>query len=117
VRRILIVVFACSLLFVHGSTMALAGKTPEPPREDKVTYQEALEDHPALAEMVDEAGFNSLSGPEQWELITLVDKYSFFQQEGEYYAGESPGQSMLYLQRAKSIMKDIQKRFGHVLKK
>ena len=92
-------------------------KRAVPARDDKITYAEAVQDHPELAEMVVEEGFNSLNGAEQWELITLLDKYTFFQKEGEYYAGESPGQSMFYLQRAKSLMKDIRKQFGHVLKK
>jgi hypothetical protein len=91
-------------------------KKAVPSRDDKMTYGEAVKDHPQLGEMVTEEGFNNLTGREQWELITLVDKYAFFRHEGEYYAGESPSQSMIYLRKAKMIKKEIRKRFGHVLK-
>jgi hypothetical protein len=88
-----------------------------PSRQDKVTYAEVVNDHPQLEEMVDENGFDNLSGDAQWELINMVDKYAFFLHEGQYYAGESPAQSMIYLQKAKSLEKQIGKRFGDVLKK
>lgn len=106
----------CCLLFLHTSTTAMGEKKAVPSREDKITYHEAVQDHPQLAEMVAEEGFNNLSGRDQWELITMVDKYAFFRHEGEYYAGESPSQSMIYLRKAKALKKEIQKRFGHVLK-
>ena len=57
------------------------------------------------------------SSQEQWDLINLLDRYAFFRYEGEYYAGESPSQSMIYLRKAKSLKKEIKIRFGHVLKK
>ena len=91
-------------------------KKAVPPRDDKITYDEAVKDHPQVGEMVTQEGFDSLNGAEQWELITMVDKYAFFQHEGEYYAGESPSQSMIYLRKAKALKKEIRKRFGHVLK-
>lgn len=115
--RILLLAVAFCILVGHTSTTAMGEKKTVPLREDHVTYTDAVKDHPALEEMVDENGFNSLSGGEQWELISMLDKYAFFRHEGEYYAGESPSQSMMYLQRAKSLMKEIKARFGHVLKK
>ncbi|NIO06028.1 MAG: hypothetical protein GTN74_15940 [Proteobacteria bacterium] len=115
-RKALLLAVALSLLYAHTSTTAMGEKKVAPARTDKVTYAELVKDHPALEEMVDENGFNDLSGEEQWELITMVDKYYFFQQEGEYYAGESPSQSMMYLRRAKSLKKEIEARFGHVIK-
>ncbi|NIQ39328.1 MAG: hypothetical protein GTN81_12150 [Proteobacteria bacterium] len=115
-RRILLFALVFYILVGHNSTTAMGEKKKAPLREDKVTYAEVVKDHPALREMVDETGFNDLSGEEQWELIAKIDKYTFFRHEGEYYAGESPSQSMMYLQKAKSLMKEIRARFGHVLK-
>jgi len=114
-RRLLPWAVLCCL-FLHTSTTAMGEKKAVPPRDDKITYGEAVQDHPQLAEMVTEEGFNNLNGREQWELITMVDKYAFFRHEGEYYAGESPSQSMIYLRKAKALKEEIRKRFGHVLK-
>jgi hypothetical protein len=116
-RRILPMVFVFSMLLGHPSTRAMGEKKPVPSRQEKVTYAEVVRDHPQVKEMVEENGFNSLNGKEQWELIGMVDRYTFFRQEGEYYAGESPAQSMIYLNKAKSIKKEMRARFGHVLKK
>jgi hypothetical protein len=60
-----------------------------------------------------------VSGKEQWELIGMVDRYAFFRKEAEYFAGDRGSQStsMIYSQKAKSLRKEIKKRFGHVLKK
>jgi hypothetical protein len=115
-RKVLLLAGILSLLFAHTSTTAMGEKKRTPARTDKVTYAEVVKDHPALEEMVNENGFNNLSGEEQWELIAMLDKYYFFQNEGEYYAGESPSQSMMYLRRAKSLKKEIEARFGHVMK-
>ena len=115
-RRVLPWAVLCCLLSFHTSTEAMGEKRAVPPREDKITYREAVQDHPQLVEMVTEEGFNNLNGREQWELITMIDKYAFFRHEGEYYAGESPSQSMIYVQKAKALEKEIRKRFGHVLK-
>lgn len=116
-RRMLLLVFAFWLFLGHTSAKAMGEKKTVPPREDKVTYIEVVKDHPQLEEMVDENGFNSLGGRDQWELIGIVDRYAFFLHEGQYYAGESPAQSMIYLDKAKSLKKEIRARFGHVLKK
>lgn len=116
-RRIVLLAFALCILISHTSTKAMGEKKPVPSRQDKVTYAEIVKDHPQLEEMVDENGFNSLSGKEQWELVSMVERYAFFINEGEYYAGESPSQSMIYVSKAKSLNKEIRTRFGHVLKK
>ena len=105
----------CILLTLAFNT-AMGEKEGEAPREDKVTYAEVVQDHPALKEMVDEEGFNGLSGQEQWELIGMVDRYAFFSHEAEYYSGEAPAQGIIYLRKAKSLKKEITERFGHVLK-
>jgi hypothetical protein len=115
-KKILLFALAFYIFVGHNSITAMGEKKKAPLREDKVTYAEVVKDHPPLKEMVDENGFDNLSGKEQWELIAKLDKYTFFKQEGEYYAGESPSQSMMYLQRAKSLKKEIRARFGHVLK-
>lgn len=115
--RILPLAFAFYMLLGYTSTEAMGKKKPVPPREDKVTYVEVVKDHPQLEEMVDANGFNTLSGRQQWELISMVDKYAFFLHEGQYYTGESPASSFLYLNKARSIKKQIRARFGHVLKK
>jgi hypothetical protein len=115
-RRALPWILILFLLLIHTPTTAMGEKKAVPPRDDKITYDRAVEDHPQLAEMVTEEGFNNLDGREQWELITMVDKYAFFRHEGEYYAGESPSQSMIYLRKAKALNEEIRKRFGHVLK-
>lgn len=116
-ERILPLAFAFCMLFGYSSTGAMGKKKPVPPREDKVTYAEVVKDHPRLEEMVDANGFNTLSGKEQWELISMVDRYAFFLHEGQYYAGESPASSFIYFNKAKSLKKQIRARFGHVLKK
>lgn len=101
------------------STEAMGEKKSTPLREDKVTYADVAKDHPQLKRMVDEDGFNSLSGPEQWELISMVDRYAFFLKETEFYAGDRGSQaaSLIYSRKAKSLKKEIKNRFGHVLKK
>ncbi len=115
-RKVLPWAFAVSILLVHTSARAMGEKKSVPPREDKVTYAEIVPDRPQLKQMVHENGFNSLSGKEQWELISMVDRYTFFLNEGEYYAGEDPIQSILYLKKAESVRAAIRTRFGHVLK-
>jgi len=116
-RRIVLLAFALSMLVSHLSTNVMGEKKAAPVRGEKVTYAEVVKDHPQLEKMVEENGFNSLSSQEQWDLINLLDRYAFFRYEGEYYAGESPSQSMIYLRKAKSLKKEIKTRFGHVLKK
>jgi len=63
--------------------------------------------------MVEEKGFNNLNSKEQWELIGLIDKLFF--ERGEYYSRESPGVSLVYLQQAESVRKQLKARFGNVL--
>jgi len=116
-KRILLLACAFCMVLGHTSTTAMGGKKKVPPREDKVTYAEVVKDHRALKKMVDENGFNSLSGKEQWELIGMLDRYAFFSYEAEYYAGEAPATSIIYLRKAKALKKEIRDRFGHVLKK
>jgi hypothetical protein len=117
-RRIGLLAFAFFLLFGHSSIEAMGDKKTLPGREDKVTYAEVAKDHPPLIRMVDEDGFNSLSGKEQWELISMVDRYAFFVKEAKYYAGDRGSQAtgMVYSQKAKALKKEIEVRFGHVLK-
>jgi len=115
-RRALSWVLVLFLLLIHTPTKAMGDKGTVPAREDRIDYADAVKDHPELKERVTADGFDSLTGKEQWELIALLDKHVFFRHEGEYYAGESPSQSMIYLQKGKAIEKEIRKRFGHVLK-
>jgi hypothetical protein len=117
--RVLVLAFAFCVFLGHPTTKAMGDKESVPPREDEITYAEAVTDHPQLKKMVDEDGFNGLSGKEQWELIGMVDRYAFFRKEAEYFAGDRGSQStsMIYSQKAKSLRKEIKKRFGHVLKK
>jgi hypothetical protein len=118
-RRIPLLAFAFCMLLGLPSTEAMGEKKSTPLREDKVTYADVAKDHPQLKRMVDEDGFNSLSGPEQWELISMVDRYAFFLKETEFYAGDRGSQaaSLIYSRKAKSLKKEIKNRFGHVLKK
>ncbi|MBW2058554.1 MAG: hypothetical protein JRH07_12770 [Deltaproteobacteria bacterium] len=115
-RRTLLFASVLFLLVITESASAMGQGKSVPSREDKVTYVEVVADHPQLEEMVDEEGFNDLSGRDQWELINLIDRYAFFLDEGRYYTGESPSQSMMYLRKAKSLKKEIITRFGRVLK-
>ena len=115
-RRILLLTCALCIVLSHTSTTAMGAKKKVPPRVDKVTYAEVVDDHPALKEMVDEDGFNSLSGKEQWELIGMLDRYAWFRGEAEYYAGEASSTAIIYLRKAKALKKEIDKKYGHVLK-
>ncbi len=81
----------------------------------KVIFREAVIDYPLLGEMANENGFNSLNGMEQRALISMIDRYAFFVAEAKYYRTESPATSLAYSQRADSVKKEIQIRFGHVL--
>lgn len=83
----------------------------------KVIFEQVVRDHPYLGEMVDIEGFNSLSGEEQQELISMIDRYAFLRYQAEYYEQESRATSSAYFRRAKSVKKQIKTRFGHVLKK
>jgi len=115
-RRFLPLALVLFLLLPHALATAMGEKKTVPLREDKVTYSEVIEDHPQLKDIVNEDGFNSLSGKEQWELITMTDRYAFFRYEAEYYAGESPTQSIMYTRKANSLEEEMKARFGHVLK-
>ena len=112
-KRLSLLVFIL-FLFVHVPAHAMGEKPP--PREDKVQYADAVKEHPQMKTMVDEKGFNNLSGKEQWELIGLIDRYAFFMREAGYYSGESPGTAHAYLQQVESIKKQMKARFGGVLK-
>ncbi len=114
--RFLLLALVFYLFLGHPLATAMGEKKAVPLREDKVTYSEVVKDHPQLKDVVDEDGFNSLSGKEQWELITMTDRYAFFSYEAEYYAGESPTQSIMYGKKAESLEKEMKARFGHVLK-
>jgi len=118
-RRILALALAFFFLLGMPSTRAMGDKKTAPGREDKVAYADVVKDHPQLKEMVDEDGFNSLDGAEQWELISMVDRYAFFIREAEFYAADRGSQAtgVVYSQKAKSLEKEIEMRFGHVLKK
>ncbi|NIO05968.1 MAG: hypothetical protein GTN74_15605 [Proteobacteria bacterium] len=83
---------------------------------EKVTYPEAAGNHPHLLDMVKEDGFNRLSAKEQQELIRLIDKYSYYLEKAEYYDHESPGKSLAFSQDAEVLRKEIETRFGHILK-
>ncbi len=83
---------------------------------EKVTYPEAAGNHPHLRDMVKEEGFNSLSAEEQQELIRLIDKYAYYLEKAEYYDHESPGKSLAFSQDAEVLRKEIETRFGHILK-
>jgi hypothetical protein len=102
-------------LLIHVSAHAMGAKKPLP-REDKVQYAEAVKEHPQMKTMVDEKGFDNLSGKEQWELIGLIDRYAFFMREARYYSGESPAMAYAYLEQVESIRKQLKARFGSVLK-
>ena len=102
-------------LLIHVHAHAMGEKKPLP-RKDKVPYAEAVKEHPQMKTMVDEKGFDNLSGEEQWELIGLIDRYAFFIREAKYYSGESPGTAYAYLQQIESIKKQLKARFGSVLK-
>jgi formylglycine-generating enzyme required for sulfatase activity len=83
----------------------------------KVIFREAVINRPLLGDMVKEESFNSLSGWEQREFVSMIDRYAFLLDEAEYYKQESPGTSFAYSRRAKLLKKQIRERFGHVLKK
>jgi formylglycine-generating enzyme required for sulfatase activity len=83
----------------------------------RVPFQEATIDYPHLGEMVDEEGFNNLKGGEQQELMGMVDRYLFFLEMAERYEEEkAPSTSQDYSRRARSLKRDIESKFGHVLK-
>jgi formylglycine-generating enzyme required for sulfatase activity len=83
----------------------------------RLIFTEVLRDYPILGELVNEDGFNGLSGKEQRELMRLLDKYVFFVNEAKYYDRESPGTSLAYSRMARTVKKQIQGRFKHILKK
>ncbi len=97
---------------VRSIGFRLAGTIPT-----RIMFREAVKDYPYLAEMVTEEAFNILRGKEQRELIDMIDKYAFFLHEAEYYKQESPATSYSYSQKAGSLKKEIEARFGHALRK
>jgi hypothetical protein len=117
-RKTLFMACAFFMLLGNPTVQAMGEKKEVPAREDKVTYAEVVEEHPQLKRMVDEEGFNSLSGPEQWDLIGIIDRYAFFSKEAEFYAGDRGSQatSTIYSQKARKLKKEIETRYGRVLK-
>ena len=64
-----------------------------------------------------EKDFDRLTIAEQHELINMIDKYSWFLSLVESYKKDYPEIADTYIHRAESLKKQIEARFGHVLKK
>ena len=82
----------------------------------RAVYGRVVKDHPELGRLVAESGFDSLTINEQQELVRMVERYGWLLSLAKGYEAEYPAISDNYLMRAKSLKKQIESRFGHVLK-
>jgi formylglycine-generating enzyme required for sulfatase activity len=83
----------------------------------RVSFATASRQQPQFSEFMTEKDFDRLTIAEQHELIGMIDKYGWLLSLTDSYEKDYPEISQTYAHRAESLKKQIEARFGHVLKK